>query len=227
MKKLPLKRTLPAMTIAAVLGAGAISVAQTERRATPRPRVPQRQFVASPGSDASTADSRAIRDLLEALERSSTEEVRSGRINRFFTDPAVIITNGRMHRVDWSRVRDNAPADRQDDRSREDDRAPGEERSREVERAPGDDRARDNDRDGEDRFDPRLASARLEALQIRRIDPRTVVVLYTAVLPDRGGVFRQPVVATLIREGSRDWRIASYTAENAAIPGSPSRDEVD
>jgi hypothetical protein len=41
------------------------------------------------------------------------------------------------------------------------------------------------------------------------------------VLPDAdGSLFHQPVCATLVRESSgRPWRVASYTAENAAIPG--------
>jgi hypothetical protein len=209
MKSLTLKRYLPVLTIAAVLGGGAMSVAQTQRRPTPRPRVPQRQLQATPYSETSTADSRAIRDLVEDLENSTAEEVRSGQISRYFVDPAVIITNGRMHRIDWARVRDDRLDDRQDPRDR------------------GDNRARDADPDRDDRFDPAPSGARLEAFQIRRIDPRTVVVMYTAVLPDRGGVFRQPVVATLIRESGRAWRIASYTAENAAIPGTAAQGEID
>jgi hypothetical protein len=211
MRRLPMKRFAPVLTTAAVLAGGAISLAQTTRGSEERPRVPQRQLQRTPDTDLRTADSRALRTLIEDLESSAPEEVRSGRIGRFFTDPAVIITNGRMHQLAWSRLRD----DRFDDRNRDD---------RDLE----DDRAREDEPDREDdRFGRRPTSARLESFQVRRIDSRTVVAMYTAVLPDRGGVFRQPVVATLIRESSRGWRIASYTAENAAIPGATQRDEVD
>src|SRR5207253_7364320 len=58
---------------------------------------------------------------------------------------------------------------------------------------------------------------RIESFEPRRIDSRTMVVMYTAVLPDTNGVIRQPVVATMVREPGRSgWRVASYTAENAA-----------
>jgi len=110
----------------------------------------------------------------------------------------VIITNGQMHRIDWNRIRDEG-----NDRYRRDQE--------------------DRNYDSRDRSDPTDrggTGARIENFQTRRIDARTVVVLYTAVLPGSDGDFRQPVVATLIRESSgRGWRVASYTAENAAIPG--------
>jgi hypothetical protein len=211
MKRLPLKRTATALTIAAALAGGAISVAQTPRGSGSRPRVPQRQLQAPSSDENRSADSRALRAFIEELESSTPEEVRSGSISRFFTDPAVIITNGRMHRIDWARVRD--------DRFNNPDR--------DTRDRPNEDARQDEPDRDEDRLDRQPAAARLEGFQVRRIDSRTVVAMYTAVLPDRDDTFRQPVVATLIRDGSRSWRVASYTAENAAVPGSTLRDEID
>jgi hypothetical protein len=196
MRKIHLTRCLSVLAAAAVLAGGAATMAQTNRRQTPPRRVPQRQIQGDANRATRPAENRDLLALIEDLENSTQEEIRTGSIGRYFTDPAVIITNGRLHRVDWSRF----PDDRFDDR---------------------------DPRDRDDRFDraddgpaaARPADVRVEGFQTRRIDPRTVVVLYTAVIPDREGVVRQPVVATLVRENTRGWRVASYTAENAAIPG--------
>jgi hypothetical protein len=198
MKKRSLRRYLPALALAALLACGAGTLAQNSRRSAPQPRVPQNRFRSEPDRYVGTSSDRDARNLIEDLENSTPEEVRTGRIGRFFTDPAVIITNGQMHRIDWNRIRDEG-----NDRYRRDQE--------------------DRNYDSRDRSDPTDrggTGARIENFQTRRIDARTVVVLYTAVLPGSDGDFRQPVVATLIRESSgRGWRVASYTAENAAIPG--------
>ncbi len=207
MKKLSMQRYGPALAVATLLAGGAGSLAQSSRRATPAPRRPESRFQAQPDRYTRSYSDREPRALIEELENSSPAEVRAGRISRYFTDPAVIITNGRLHRIDWSRVRDDRAEDRyQQDRNNPDDR--------------NDARRDRDDPTNQDRRDDRRPDARIESFQTRRIDDRTMVVLYTAVLPDGDGVLRQPVVATLVREsGSRGWRVASYTAENAAIPG--------
>jgi hypothetical protein len=221
MKNLPLKLRVAAVALSAALAGGAATtLAQTSRPSpqprgpqTSQPRVPQNQFQRSPDRYTPSADSRAVRDLIEDLENSSPDEVRAGRIGRFFTDPAVIITNGRMHRIDWYRLRD----DRFDDRDRRDP----DDRLDDRDRRNPDDRFDDRDRD--QTF--RRGSVRIESFETRRIDPRTVVAIYTALIPDGNSVFRQPVVATLIRETTGgSWRVASYTAENAAIPGGATLD---
>jgi len=203
MMKSSLTRCLSSLSIAAVLAGGAVTMAQTNHRPTPLPRGPQRKLQAEPNSNSRTNSDQDLRLLIEDLENSSPEEVRSGSIGRYFTNPAVIITNGQVHRIDWSRVRD--------DRSNPN----GDDRTNDRYRSVPDDRA-----DPDAPADRRDTSVRLEGYQTRRIDPRTVVVMYTAVIPDTEGTVRQPVVATLVRDSSsRGWRVASYTAENAAIPG--------
>jgi hypothetical protein len=202
MRKVSLSRCLSAMAAVAVLAGGAATMAQTDRRSVPPRRVPQPRIQNDPALSARPTESRDLLNLVEDLENSTPEEIRTGRIGRYFTDPAVIITNGRMHRVDWRRITD----DRLDERDRRDQ----------------DDRV---ERGNDAAAAPRQDDVRVEGFQTRRIDPRTVVVLYTAVIPDREGAVRQPVVATLIRESGSGWRVASYTAENAAIPGGVDVDE--
>jgi hypothetical protein len=209
MRKSSLTRCLSSLFLAAVLAGGAVTMAQTNRRTTPVPRVPQRRLQAEPSTTTRTNNDQDLRLLIEDLENSSPEEVRSGSIGRYFTDPAVIITNGQVHRIDWSRIRDDRNSPNGDDRTN--DRY----------------RSEPNDRTNQDdRADRRTSNVRLEGYQTRRIDTRTVVVLYTAVIPDENGTVRQPVVATLVRDSSgRGWRVASYTAENAAIPGAVADEE--
>jgi len=209
MMKSSLTRCLSSLSLAAVLAGGAVTMAQTNRRPTPIPRVPQRRLQADPYSTSRSTNDQDLRVLIEDLENSSPEEVRSGSIGRYFTDPAVIITNGQVHRIDWSRVRDDRSNQNRDDRTN--DRY----------RSEPDDRT-----DPDERADRRVSDVRLEGYQIRRIDPRTVVAIYTAVIPGADGAVRQPVVATLVRDSSsRGWRVASYTAENAAIPGGATDEE--
>ena len=163
---------------------------------------------------SSSTDSRDVRSLVEDLESSSPEDIRAGRIDRFFTDPAVIITNGQMHQMDWGRIRD----DRTNDRQRDDPNADTRDRV---------DPRDDPNADPRDHAAPQTQSVKIESFETRRIDPRTMVVMYTAVVPDRDGTIRQPVVATVIREPGRSgWRVASYTAENAAIPGEAPVDDT-
>src|SRR5512145_3220466 len=128
MKRLPLKRSATALAVTAVLGGGAISMAQIARGAEARPWVQQKQLLATPYDDMRSSDNRALRTFIEDLESSTPEEVHSGQISRFFTNPAAIITNGRMHHVDWNRVRNDRLDDREADaRVPEDDRARDEE----------------------------------------------------------------------------------------------------
>jgi hypothetical protein len=205
MKNLSLKRRWPALALAATLTGGvAASMAQTSSRPAPQPRAPQNRVQAERDRQDRPSDGRDVRTLIEDLENSTSEEVYSGRISRYFTDPAVIITNGRAHSIDWYRVQ------REYDRNRRD----------------RDDRFdREEDPRDDERFD-RRNDVRIENYQTRRIDPQTMVALYTAVFPNPDGVFRQPVVATLVRESStRGWRVASYTAENAAVPGGAAFEE--
>jgi len=216
-----LKRHLPALVLAATVAGGAVtSVAQTARRSVPKPPTPRSDFQADPDRSVRTSESRDLRDLIEELEQSSSADVRSGRIGRYFTNPADIITDGRVHRIDWDRIRDDRSVDRnrddQIDRNQrdQDDR---DQRDRNVRVDPQDRDVRALPADGD---------VRIESFQTRRIDARTMVVLYTAVIPGAEGLVRQPVVATLVRNSSsRPWRIATYTAENAAIPGDIDRSE--
>jgi len=209
MMKSSLTRCLSSLALSAALAGGAVTMAQTSRRPTPVPRVPQQKLQAESNSTTRSAIDQDLRVMIEDLENSSPEEIRSGTIGRYFTDPAVIITNGQVHRIDWSRVRDDRGGQNSDDRTN--DRY----------RPDPDDRT-----NPDDRTDRRSSAVRLEGYQTRRIDTRTVVAMYTAVIPDTDGDIRQPVVATLVRDsGSRGWRIASYTAENAAIPGGATDEE--
>jgi hypothetical protein len=216
MKDRLLKNRVPALALTAALAAmTAFALAETSRRPIPPRRSPVSRLQANPGRYSSSTDSRSLRNLIEDLENSSPEEVRSGRIDRFFTDPAVIITNGEMHHIDWSRVRDDRPIDRQRDDPNADPRDRADQRD-----ADARDRAAPPNADARDRAAQRNADVQIESFETRRIDPRTMVVMYTAVLPGADGVIRQPVVATVVREPGRSgWRVASYTAENAAIPG--------
>jgi len=160
--------------------------------------------------------------LIEELESSTPDEVRSGRIGRFFTDPAAIITNGQMHHIEWSRIRDDRPADRQRDEPNVAPREPADRRDADA-RDPQD----RPDVDSRDRPAPQNADVSIESFETRRIDTRTLVAMYTAVIPGNNGVTRQPVVATLVREpGQSGWRVASYTAENAALPGEAAADDT-
>src|SRR4051794_25897158 len=100
-----LKRHLPALVLAAAVAGGTVtSVAQSSRRTVPKPPAPQSDFQADSDRPGSSSDSRDLRDLIEELEPSSSTDVRSGRIGRYFTNPAVIITDGRVHRIDWDRI---------------------------------------------------------------------------------------------------------------------------
>src|SRR5438132_14327587 len=100
-----LKRHLPALALAAAVAGGAVtSVAQTTRGKVPPPPPPQSGFQADSDRQSRSYDSRDLRDLIQELEQSPAEDVRSGRIGRYFTNPAVIITNGRVHRIDWDRI---------------------------------------------------------------------------------------------------------------------------
>jgi hypothetical protein len=188
-----------ALALVGILAGGAITRAQTSRRPATAPRA---LIQVDPDGNNPSLENRAVRALVEDLENSTPDEVRSGRIDHFFTNPAVIITDGQMHQIDWARVRRGSETDHvnPDDRDNRDERD-----------APTD----------RDAAAPRPDSTvRIEALQTRPIDDHTMVVLYTAVIPQRTGTFRQPVVATLVRPASgRGWLIASYTAEEAAIPG--------
>src|SRR3954469_2067162 len=107
MMKSSLTRCLSSLSLAAVLAGGAVTMAQTNRRPTPLPRGPQSKLQAEPNSTSRSSVDQDLRALIEGLENSSSEEIRSGSIGRYFTDPAVIITNGQVHRIDWSRVRDD------------------------------------------------------------------------------------------------------------------------
>jgi hypothetical protein len=215
MKKTLRRSLIPAAVVAAALTGGlTLSHAQTAKQSLPDPRS---KFVAQTDPNGPSSDYRDLRSLIEDLENSSPDEVSSGQIGRYFTDPAVIVTNGKAHHIDWQRLQPDHPLDRNPD-DRNDDR--------------NDDRFRPNP---DDRNDDTLhrnpdaqpdhpdAEVQIEDFQVRRIDPRTVVVLYTAVIPDGDNVIHQPVVATLVHEYSDSpWRVATYTAENAAIPGSSS-----
>src|SRR5262245_38668819 len=122
MRKLTLTRQLTALAAAAVLAGSAVTMAQSSRRSVPAPRIPQPQIQGDSTQTARTTDSRDLLNLIEDMENSTPEEIHSGRIGRYFTDPAVIITNGRMHRIDWSRVTDDRLDNR--DRPEQDELAP-------------------------------------------------------------------------------------------------------
>jgi hypothetical protein len=189
------------------MGAAVISLAETSRLPAPQPQDPESRFVAPSDRYSTSPDSRDLHSLIEDLESSSSDDINTGRIGRFFTNPAAIITDGQVHQINWDRIR----ADQGVDRYRSD-------------------RGADNPdlRDNPDRS-ARNTGVQIENFETHRIDPRTVVVMYTAVLPDAdGSLFHQPVCATLVRANSgRPWRVASYTAEDAAIPGSPDLNEGD
>ncbi len=186
MNQLNLRSRTSALALAAALiGTTAISLAQTSRRSTP-PN-PETRLRADPSRPDVSPDSRDLHDFIDDLESSPPDDIRTGRVGRFFTNPAVIITDGRMHQINWDRIRDN------------------------------------NDSAFPDRSqrDTQNAEIRIENFETHRIDPNTAVVMYTAVQPEANGDFRQPVCATLVRTaGSRGWHVASYTAEDAALPGS-------
>lgn len=185
MKKLTVRSQTVALALAATLiGTTAVSLAQNSRRNAPSPET---RFRIDPDRTDRSSDSRDLHDFINDLESSSADDIRTGRVGRFFTNPAVIITDGQVHDINWDRFRDNTDNYRRD-------------------RTPPDDQS---------------FNVRIENFETRRIDPNTVVVMYTAVQPDQdGGDFHQPVVATLVRaNSSRGWRVASYTAEDAAIPG--------
>jgi hypothetical protein len=217
-----LRRSLiPAAVMAAALTGGlTLSHAQTTK-----PKLPdlRSKFLAEADPTGRTPDSRELRSLIEDLESSSPEEVSSGQIGRYFTDPAVIVTNGRAHPINWQRLQPDRPLDRnRDDRAGRDDeplrRNPDDRNDDTLHRAPS------------DLPEHADADVQIEDFQVRRIDPRTAVVLYTAVIPDGDSVIHQPVVATVVREYSDSpWRVATYTAENAAIPGgsNPAPDDSD
>jgi hypothetical protein len=187
MKRLNFRLRTSALALAAALiGTTAISIAQTSRRSA-RPN-PEARLRADPNGAYSAYDSRDLHSFIDDLESSPPDDIRTGRIGRFFTNPAVIITDGRMHQIDWDRIRDN----------------------------------NDSAFPVRSQRDTQNTEVRIENFETHRIDPNTVVVMYTAVQPEpNGGSFRQPVCATLVRTASsRGWRVASYTAEDAAIPGS-------
>src|SRR5437899_10712771 len=95
MKRISLTSRLSALALAAVLmGAAVISLAETSRRATPQPD-PQSRFVTPSDPYSASPASRDFRALIEDLERSTPDDISTGRIGRYFTNPAVIITNGR------------------------------------------------------------------------------------------------------------------------------------
>jgi hypothetical protein len=207
--------TLPAIAaVAALAGTAALAVSESSRRP---PLASKLQ--ASPDRRGS-ADSRGLRELIGQLENTTSDEIRSGQIGRYFTDPAVIITNGQMHHIDWSSIRNGRPADRD-----QNNLVPQDQGDRGAAAAP----------DPQDPPDthaaPQNQDVQIENFETRRIDPRTVVAMYTAVIPGADGNTRQPVVATVVREPGRSgWRVASYTAENAAIPGdagdAPNQDQL-
>jgi hypothetical protein len=185
MRRLSFCSRTPALALAAVLiGTTAICVAQSSRSSSlPNP---ESRLRADPSAPDSTYDSRDLRTLIDDLESSPPDDIRNGRIGRFFTNPAVIITDGRMHQIDWDRISNN-----------------------------NDPALPDPNRRGVQNSD-----VRIESFETHRIDPNTVVVMYTAVQPEGDNSFRQPVCATLVRTAaSRGWRVASYTAEDAALPG--------
>jgi hypothetical protein len=213
MKKTLRRSLIPAAVLAAALTGGlTLSHAQSAKQQLPDTRS---KFLAESDPSGRPSDSRDIRSVIEDLENCSPEEVSSGQIGRFFTDPAVIVTNGRAHHIDWQRIQPDRPLDRNpDDRNGN----PNDDRFRRNPDDRNDDTLHRNPADQPDRLD---SDVQIEDFQVRRIDPRTVVALYTAVIPDGDNVIHQPVVATLVREYSDSpWRVATYTAENAAIPGS-------
>jgi hypothetical protein len=200
MKRFSLTSRLSALALAAALmGVAVISLAETSRRPAPPSPNPESRFVAPSDRYSASPDSRDLHSLVEALESSSPDDISTGRIGRYFTNPAVIITDGRAHQINWDRIQGG----RGNDRFRSD--------------------RNENNADAPDRLNPndRSPNVQIEGFETHRIDAHTAVVMYTAVLPDEGGgVFHQPVCATVVREtSSGPWRVASYTAEEAAIPG--------
>src|SRR5690349_17842800 len=94
MNKIRLTRGASAFALVGILAGGAVTLAQTSRRSVPATR---KLIQIAPDEGAPSLENRAVRSLLEDLENSPPDDVRSGRIDRFFTDPAVIITDGQMH----------------------------------------------------------------------------------------------------------------------------------
>lgn len=185
--------------IVALMGAGAISLAETGRRPAAPSLRPETRFVAPPDRYSAAPDSRDLHALVEDLESSSPDDITSGRIGRYFTNPAVIITDGRAHQINWDRIRaDRSLGDRNENETLPD-------RGNGLGRGVG-----------------------IEGFENHRIDANTAVVMYTAVLPNEdGSVFHQPVCATVVRDPSGGpWRVASYTAEDAAIPGDEGNDST-
>jgi len=206
MKRFSLTSRLPALALtAALMGAAVISLAETSRRPAPPSPNPASRFVTPADPYSASPDSRDLRSLITDLESSSPDDITTGRIGRYFTNPAVIISDGRAHQINWDRFQNY----RGSDRNRSDRNG--------------------NDTYRQDRSEPadHGTQAQIEQFETHRIDPHTAVVMYTAVLPNEdGGVFHQPVCATLVRANSSGpWRVASYTAEDAAIPGSPDLNE--
>jgi hypothetical protein len=200
MKRHSLTSRLCALAVGGILmGAAVISLAETGRRPAPLTPDPGSHFVVPSDRYSASPDSRDLHTLVEELESSSPSDIDTGRIGRYFTNPAVIITDGRAHQINWDRIQQ----DTRTDRSRGD--------------------RNENDADVPDRSNgnARSQDVQIQDFETHRIDAHTAVVIYTAVLPDDGGgVFHQPVCATVVRESSGGpWRVASYTAEEAAIPG--------
>lgn len=195
MKRFSLTWKLATLGLAGTLMAGAaISLAETGGRAAPAVR-PETRFVTPPDRYSAAPESRDLRALVEDLESSSPDDISSGRIGRYFTNPAVIITDGRAHQINWDRIRADRPLGDRNENDTLPDRANG--------RGVG-----------------------IEGFENHRIDANTAVVIYTAVLPNEdGSVFHQPVCATVVRDpNGGPWRVASYTAEDAAIPGDEGND---
>src|SRR5205085_7482806 len=193
MKNRFLTSRVPALALAAALaGITALALAETGRRQVALRPTPDTRLQARSDRTGASVDSRGVRTLIEDLENSSPEDVRAGRIDRFFTDPAVIITNGRMHYVDWGRVRNDRTLEREpaDRNAAPGDRAaPQDTDSRDrvaQQDADARDRADQQDADARDRASQRDADApdraaqpntdvRIESYETRRIDPRTMV----------------------------------------------------
>src|SRR5260221_14780058 len=106
-----MKAPVPAVVLTtSLIGTTALALGTTNRR--PPAPAPDCRVQASPDRISRASDSRDLRTLIEDLESSPSEDIRSGRIGRFFTDPAVIITNGQMHHINWSRLRNQGNLDR-------------------------------------------------------------------------------------------------------------------
>src|SRR5437667_2972990 len=109
-----MKIPVPAVLLTtALIGTTAFALSATSRRPTLPAPDPESRVQANPDRISRASDSRDLRTLIEDLETSPSEDIRSGRIGRFFTDPAVIITNGQMHHINWSRVRNEGDLGRE------------------------------------------------------------------------------------------------------------------